>query len=120
MKIRHVAHKGLRRFIERDDASGLPAVFVERRYARSSPSSKTWMEFEEASPDSGLAGPSTDRRSEGYLGVSTVGRDWRITFRIDSAENEIVDLDYEDYRSETTRCFAWHDRPTPGSSSVRR
>ena len=27
----------------------------------------------------------------------TVTRKWRITFRIDSAEAEIVDLDYEDY-----------------------
>lgn len=27
----------------------------------------------------------------------TVSRNWRITFRIDEAELEIVDLDYEDY-----------------------
>ncbi|MEQ1949186.1 MAG: plasmid maintenance system killer, partial [Bryobacteraceae bacterium] len=30
MKIRNVVHKGLRRFIERDDASGLPGSAVER------------------------------------------------------------------------------------------
>lgn len=27
----------------------------------------------------------------------TVTRNWRITFRIDKTEEEIVDLDYEDY-----------------------
>jgi proteic killer suppression protein len=27
----------------------------------------------------------------------TVTRNWRITFRIDAAEEEIVDLNYEDY-----------------------
>jgi proteic killer suppression protein len=26
-----------------------------------------------------------------------VTRNWRITFRVDRAENEIVELDYEDY-----------------------
>ena len=27
----------------------------------------------------------------------TVTKNWRLTFRIDEAEGEIVDLDYEDY-----------------------
>jgi len=27
----------------------------------------------------------------------TVTRNWRFTFRIDPAEGEIIDLDYEDY-----------------------
>ena len=27
----------------------------------------------------------------------TVTRNWRITFRIDPAESEIIDLDFEDY-----------------------
>jgi plasmid maintenance system killer protein len=30
MKIRNVIHKGLRRFIETDDASGLPAPYVSK------------------------------------------------------------------------------------------
>lgn len=29
--------------------------------------------------------------------VRHVGGDWRITFRIDQTEIEIIDLDYEDY-----------------------
>jgi proteic killer suppression protein len=27
----------------------------------------------------------------------TVTRNWRLTFRIDAAEGEMIDLDYEDY-----------------------
>jgi proteic killer suppression protein len=30
MDIRGIRHKGLRRFVERDDASGLPTEFVEK------------------------------------------------------------------------------------------
>ncbi|HET6618750.1 MAG TPA: type II toxin-antitoxin system RelE/ParE family toxin [Dongiaceae bacterium] len=30
MKIGNVRHRGLRRFIEKDDAAGLPAKFVEK------------------------------------------------------------------------------------------
>jgi hypothetical protein len=30
MDIRVIRHKGLRRFVEDDDASGLPAEFVEK------------------------------------------------------------------------------------------
>lgn len=30
MRIRNVVHKGLRRFIERDDPAGLPTSFVEK------------------------------------------------------------------------------------------
>jgi proteic killer suppression protein len=35
-----------------------------------------------------------DRKGTWSLNVT---RNWRITFRIDADENEIVDLDYEDY-----------------------
>ena len=35
-----------------------------------------------------------DRRGTWSL---TVTRNWRITFRIDQAEGEILDLNYEDY-----------------------
>ena len=30
MRIRSVVHEGLRRFVEQDDASGLPATYVEQ------------------------------------------------------------------------------------------
>ena len=95
VKIRNVVHRGLRRFIQRNDPSGLAATVVERvrniltflqemedaRELRDVPSWKAHQ----------LTG---DRKGIWSL---TVTRTWRITFRIDPAEGEIFDLDYEDY-----------------------
>ena len=95
MRIRSVKHKGLRRFIEEDDPSGLqPAVLdkvgnilaflqdMEREdELHSVPTWKAHL----------LTG---DRRGTWSLFVT---KNWRITFRIDRTEIEIVDLDYEDY-----------------------
>jgi proteic killer suppression protein len=95
MKIRNVVHRGLRRLIDKDDRSGLPAAGVEKirnivsflqdmEGAGELRDIPTWNAHR-------LAG---DRKGSWSL---TVGRNWRITFRIDEAEREIVDLDYEDY-----------------------
>ena len=95
MKIRNVIHKGLRRFIEDDDASGLqpPVVTKVQRIVsflqdmereeelRTVPSWKAHM----------LTG---DRKGMWSLFVT---KNWRMTFRIDREEIEIIDLDYEDY-----------------------
>ena len=95
MKIRNVIHKGLRRFIEEDDAGGLqPAVVTKVRRIisflqdmegeaelRTVPSWKAHM----------LGG---DRKGSWSLFVT---KNWRMTFRIDREEIEIVDLDNEDY-----------------------
>jgi len=95
VKIRNVVHKGLRRFIERDGASGLPGSAIERirnivtfliemtdaAELRDVPSWKAHL----------LAG---DRKGTWSLIVT---RNWRITFRIDGRQREIVDLNYEDY-----------------------
>jgi toxin HigB-1 len=90
-----VAHRGLRRFIENNDASGLSPQLVEKvrniltflqemedtRELRDVPS---WNAHQ-------LTG---DRKGSWSL---TVTRNRRITFRIDQTEAEILDLDYEDY-----------------------
>lgn len=95
MRIRNVIHKGLRRFVEDDDASGLqPAVVIKVQRIvsflqdmenedelRTVPSWKAHL----------LTG---DRRGTWSLSVT---RNWRMTFRIDRQEIEIIDLDYEDY-----------------------
>ena len=95
MNIRNVVHRGLRRFIERDDPSGLPPAVVEKvrniltflqdmddaQELRDVPSWKVHQ----------LTG---DRKGTRSLSVT---RNWRITFRIDSENEEIVDLNYEDY-----------------------
>ena len=95
MKIRNVIHKGLRRFIEDDDASGLqPAVAVKLQRIVSFLQDME-QEDELRTVQSWKAHMLTgDRKGTWSLSVT---RNWRLTFRIDREEIEIIDLDYEDY-----------------------
>ena len=95
MKIRNVVHKGLRKFIERDDASGLSAASTEKI--------RNIVTFLEEIGDVTELGdiPSWkvhrlrgDRKGTWSL---TVTRNWRMTFSVDRKKKEICDLDYEDY-----------------------
>jgi toxin HigB-1 len=95
MKIRNVVHRGLKRFIQRNDASGLAPAVGER--VRNIVTFLQEMEDAQELRDipSWKAHQLTgDRKGKWSL---TVTRNWRITFRIDQAEKEILDLDYEDY-----------------------
>lgn len=95
MIIRNIRHKGLRRFVEEDDARGLPAEHVGK--LRNMISFLQDMEREEelrqvaAWRAHRLTG---DRRDTWSLHVS---RNWRLTFRITALQIEILDLDFEDY-----------------------
>ena len=95
MKIRNVIHKGLRRFIEDDDASGLqPAVVVKVQRIVSFLQDME-QEDELRTVQSWKAHMLTgDRKGTWSLSVT---RNWRMTFRIDREEIEIIDLDDEDY-----------------------
>jgi proteic killer suppression protein len=95
VKIRSVAHRGLRRFIQRNDASGLTPAAVEKVRniltflqdmggAQELRDVLGWKAHQ-------LIG---DRKGTWSL---TVTRNWRMTFKIDPAEGEIFDLDFEDY-----------------------
>ena len=95
MKIRNVRHASLRRFVQADDPSRLPAAFVEKI--------RNVISFLQEMADlEELRSVSTwrahrfsgDRRGTWSL---TVSRNWRITLRVEAAEGEIVDLDFEDY-----------------------
>lgn len=95
MKIRSVKHKGLRRLFENDDASGLPARFVDK--IRNILAFLQDMEHEEelrSVPSWKAHQLAGERKGTWSLFVT---RNWRLTFFIDKAEVEIVDLDYEDY-----------------------
>lgn len=95
MRIRNVVHKGLRRFIEQDDASGLQSAVIEK--IRRIVSFLQDMEREEElrTVSSWKAHMLTgDRKGTWSLFVT---KNWRMTFRIDAEEIEIIDLDYEDY-----------------------
>ncbi len=95
MKIRNVIHKGLRRFIEQDDASGLQPAVIEK--IRRMVSFLQDMEKEDElrtvlSWKAHLL--SGSRKGTWSLFVT---KNWRMTFQIDQDEIEIIDLDYEDY-----------------------
>lgn len=95
MKIKSVRHKGLRRLIEDDDASGLQAPFAPKIRRILSFLQDMEREDELRTVPSWKAHQLTgDRKGVWSLFVS---KNWRITFRIDQAEIEIIDLDYEDY-----------------------
>ena len=95
MKIRNVIHKGLRRFIEDDDASGLQSAVVVKVQRIVSFLQDMEVEDELRTVQSWKAHMLTgDRKGTWSLSVT---RNWRMTFRIDRQEIEIIDLDYEDY-----------------------
>jgi len=95
MKIRNVIHKGLRRFIENDDASGLQPAIVPKIRRMVTFLQDMGQEDELRTVPSWKAHLLTgDRKGTWSLFVT---RNWRMTFRIDQEEIEIIDLDCEDY-----------------------
>jgi proteic killer suppression protein len=95
MRIRNVLHKGLRRFIEGDDKSGVQAAVAEKLRRMISFLQDMEKETELKAVPSWKAHQLTgDRKGTWSLSVT---KNWRLTFRIDQTEIEIIDLDYEDY-----------------------
>jgi len=95
MKIRNVIHRGLRRFIERDDASGLtPSVIEKVRDIVSFLQEMSGVQELHDIP-SWRAHQLTGSRKESWS--LNVTPNWRITFRIDGTGKEILDLNFEDY-----------------------
>lgn len=95
MKIRSVRHKGLRRLMLDDDASGIQPQAVDK--VRKILAFLQDMEREDelrAIPTWKAHQLTGDRKGFWSLFVT---RNWRITFTVDKDEIEIVDLDYEDY-----------------------
>jgi len=95
MKIRNVIHKGLRRFIEDDDVSGLQPAVVTKVQRIVSFLQDMETEEELRTVPSWKAHTLTGNRKGTWSLFVT--KNWRMTFRIDREEIEIIDLDYEDY-----------------------
>ncbi len=94
MKTRNVIHKGLRHLIEEDDASGLQAAVVPKLRKIVSFLQDMERESELRSVPSWKPHQMTgDRKGAWSLFVT---KNWRLTFRIDEDEIEIIDLNYED------------------------
>lgn len=95
MQIRSVRHRGLRRLIEDDDVSGLPAQSVAKLRNMIAFLQDMGHEDELRSVPYWKAHRlSGDRKGDWSLFVT---RNWRLTFRIDEQGIEIIDLDFEDY-----------------------
>ncbi|HEY9010186.1 MAG TPA: type II toxin-antitoxin system RelE/ParE family toxin [Devosia sp.] len=95
MLIRSIRHKGLRRLVELDDVSGVPAAYAAKLR-------KMITYLQDASDVGELSAIPTwkahrlsgDRKGTWALHVSP---NWRLTFSVDGEEIEIIDLDFEDY-----------------------
>ena len=95
MKIRNFVHKGLRRLYEENNSRGLPAASVDKLR-------KMFVFMDAMEDDDELRSIPTwkphlmsgDRKGTWSLYVR---RNWRITFRIDADEEEICDVNFEDY-----------------------
>lgn len=95
MRIKNVAHKGLRRLIEEDDASGLPAAVIPKLKRMISFLQDMEQERELVSMPSWRAHQLKGTHKNAWSLFVT--KNWRITFQIDAIEAEIIDLDYQDY-----------------------
>jgi len=95
MHIRNIVHKGIKRLYMDDNAKGLPADSVDTlrkmlaflqdmENADELQSISLWKAHQ-------MKG---DRKGTWSLHVT---RNWRLTFLIDTEEDEICNLDYEDY-----------------------
>lgn len=95
MRIRSIRHKGLRRLVEADDTSGLQPQAVDKL--------RKMIAFlqDMQDPDELRLVPTWKAHLlTGYRkGVWSlfVTKNWRLTFRIEQSDIEIIDLDYEDY-----------------------
>ena len=95
MKIRNVIHKGLRKLIEDNNAAGLqPAVADKLRKIVS-----FLQEIEHEEDLRSIPVWKAHQLTGNRKGVWSlfITKNWRITFSIDKAEIEIIDLNFEDY-----------------------
>ncbi len=95
MKIRSFAHKGLKRLYSEDVAKGVPPDTVDKlRKMLAFLDDMQDPEELRALPAWKIHMLTGDRRGTWSLSVT---RNRRLTFRIDTAEREIVDVNLEDY-----------------------
>ena len=95
MRIRNVVHKGLRRLIVDDDSSGISPDLVGKLRRMVAFLQDMQDETQLRQVPSWKAHQLTGNRKGTWS--LFVSKNWRLTFRIDKTEIEIIDLDYEDY-----------------------
>ncbi|MEK7661698.1 MAG: type II toxin-antitoxin system RelE/ParE family toxin [Pseudomonadota bacterium] len=95
MRIRNILHKGLRKFVEKDDCSGLSAELIPKLRRMISFLQEMSIESELHSIPVWKAHQLQGER-KGIWSLH-VNKNWRLTFGIDGENIEIFDLNYEDY-----------------------
>jgi len=95
MEIRNIRHRGLRRFVEKNDARGLPRDHL----AKIADIMAFLIDMEDIEEVFDLRKYRPHRLSGDRAGTYSfhVTPNWRITFRYDPEKYEIFDVDYEDY-----------------------
>jgi len=95
MRLRTFVHKGLKRLYLRDDPAGLPPASVDKiRKILAFLQDIEDPEELRLVPSWKVHSLTGERKGVWSLHVT---RNWRITFRVNSEEREIYDLNYEDY-----------------------
>lgn len=95
MKIRSIAHRGLRRLVEQGDASGLMPATVEK-VRNIVLFLQVMLNSEELRALTRWRVHQLTGKRKGTWSIR-VTANWRITFEIDPVKNEIVALDLENY-----------------------
>jgi proteic killer suppression protein len=95
VRIRNFVHRGLKRLYLEDSAQGLPLDAVDklRKILAFMQDMEDVAELKTI-PFWKVHMLTGNRRGTWSLHVT---RNWRVTFRIDAAEHEICDVNYEDY-----------------------
>ncbi len=95
MEIRNIRHKGLRNLVEKDNPKGLSQDYVPKIIDIMI----FLMQIEDINEVFDLQKYKPHMLSGDRSGVYSlhVSKNWRITFQHDAEENELFDVDYEDY-----------------------
>jgi proteic killer suppression protein len=95
VKIRNFVHKGLKRLYYDDEVKGLPAESVDKLRKMLAFLQEMGTADELQTIPVWKAHQLTGKRRGTWSLFVT--RNWRLTFTVDRGENEICDVDYEDY-----------------------
>lgn len=95
MEIRSIRHKGLRKFVAKNNPTGLPQDYL----AKIADIMTFLIDMEDIDEVFDLQKYKPHRLSGDRAGTYSfhVTPNWRITFRHDAEANELYDVDYEDY-----------------------
>jgi proteic killer suppression protein len=95
MEIRNIRHKGLRNLVAKNDTKGLPASYV----AKISDIGAFLIDIEKIDEVFDLEKYKPHQLTGNRAGTYSfhITANWRITFKHDARDNDLYDLDYEDY-----------------------